>query len=112
LIKLNFSKNFLILAALFIAAAFISWPLYFNNYAAPDTVSVHEFPKTVFIAYESPNRIYDTLAVFKEVAPTAMLCIARELTKKFEEVIRGTPEELLKREFKGEIVFLFKLTPL
>ncbi len=72
----------------------------------------HEFPKTVFIAYESPNRIYDTLAVFKEVAPTAMLCIARELTKKFEEVIRGTPEELLKREFKGEIVFLFKLTPL
>jgi len=47
LIKLNFSKNFLILAALFIAAAFISWPLYFNNYAAPDTVSVHEFPKTV-----------------------------------------------------------------
>lgn len=37
-----------------------------------------------------------------------MLCVARELTKRFEEIIRGNPKTLLNhwkdREVKGEIV--------
>jgi len=38
---------FTLILVLMAAAVFISWPLYFKNYAAPDTVSVHEFPMTV-----------------------------------------------------------------
>jgi 16S rRNA (cytidine1402-2'-O)-methyltransferase len=38
--------------------------------------------------------------------------IARELTKKFEEIIRGTPEEIKrsfeKRQVKGELVVLIQ----
>lgn len=64
--------------------------------------------KTVFIGYESPNRLHDTLSIMKEIIPDVHVCICRELTKKFEEVSRGTPAELMKREYKGEIVLLFQ----
>lgn len=64
--------------------------------------------KTVFIGYESPNRLHETLLIMNEVIPDVHVCICRELTKKFEEVSRGTPSELLKREYKGEIVLLFQ----
>jgi len=42
--------------------------------------------------------------------PTVHVVLARELTKKFEEFLRGTPAELLeiakKRSLKGEFVVL------
>ncbi|MBI1862921.1 16S rRNA (cytidine(1402)-2'-O)-methyltransferase [Candidatus Microgenomates bacterium] len=62
----------------------------------------------VFVAYESPNRINSTLEVFAEIIPTADIAITRELTKKFEEVVRGKPDELAKREYKGEITMVLK----
>jgi 16S rRNA (cytidine1402-2'-O)-methyltransferase len=57
------------------------------------------------IFYESPYRIEKTLKVINEVIPDKEICIARELTKKFEEFIRGTASEILdkKPKFKGEI---------
>jgi 16S rRNA (cytidine1402-2'-O)-methyltransferase len=57
------------------------------------------------IFYESPYRIEKTLKVINEVMPDKKLCIARELTKKFEEFIRGTASEILEKKpnFKGEI---------
>lgn len=65
--------------------------------------------KGTIVAYESPHRIHKTLELFKEVRPDARLCIAREMTKKFEEFIRGTPDEILKMEkkMKGEIVLVY-----
>ncbi len=63
---------------------------------------------TVF--FESPYRINKTLAACAELMPERPLCVARELTKKFEEFRRGTGAELLKHyekhPAKGEITLL------
>ena len=63
------------------------------------------------IFYESPHRINDTLDQLIKAFGPRRACIARELTKKFEEFIRLTlPElrdELIKRgEIKGEMVII------
>jgi 16S rRNA (cytidine1402-2'-O)-methyltransferase len=62
------------------------------------------------IFFESPYRLIKTLAACIDVMPDRQLCIARELTKKFEEFRRGTAGELLAhyeaRPPKGEIVLV------
>src|SRR5271155_276586 len=47
------------------------------------------------IYFESPHRIVRMLEDALAEIPEARLCLARELTKKFEEYQRGTPAELL-----------------
>lgn len=66
-----------------------------------------QFPGTS-ICYESPHRIEETLKLIQWIDPARQLGIARELTKKFEEVLRGTAEELLTHPIKGEVVLLIK----
>jgi len=67
--------------------------------------------KYTVIAYESPYRIIKTLELLQKLMPEKQVVICRELTKKFEEVVRGRPEELLEkmrdRKIKGEIVLMF-----
>ncbi|HEV2804808.1 MAG TPA: 16S rRNA (cytidine(1402)-2'-O)-methyltransferase [Chthoniobacterales bacterium] len=46
------------------------------------------------VFFESPYRILKTLAACAELMPDRQLCVARELTKKFEEFRRGTAAEL------------------
>src|SRR5882672_3929406 len=46
------------------------------------------------VLYESPYRIEKLMGELKEVFPGRAVVLARELTKKFEEYLRGTPEEL------------------
>jgi 16S rRNA (cytidine1402-2'-O)-methyltransferase len=62
------------------------------------------------IFFESPYRLTKTLAVCMDVMPDRHLCVARELTKKFEEFRRGTASELLAHYQahppKGEIVLV------
>lgn len=62
------------------------------------------------VYFESPHRLLKTLRVLSEVAPEAAVCVARELTKKFEEYRRGTPAELCayyqSRAPKGEITLV------
>lgn len=62
------------------------------------------------ICYESPNRLLHTLQSLHELAPTRKIVICRELTKKFEEIQRGSAEELIRywesHPLKGEIVLL------
>jgi 16S rRNA (cytidine1402-2'-O)-methyltransferase len=62
------------------------------------------------IFFESPYRLTKTLAACIDVMPDRQLCIARELTKKFEEFRRGTARELFAHYEphppKGEIVFV------
>jgi len=67
-------------------------------------------PEMVFIVYESPHRIESTLKYFDHYAPTAQICLCREMTKKFEEITRGTASELMGREYKGEISLVVKLS--
>lgn len=60
--------------------------------------------------FESPYRLAKTLAACGEIMPDRQLCVARELTKKFEEFRRGTPAELLRHYTahppKGEITLV------
>jgi 16S rRNA (cytidine1402-2'-O)-methyltransferase len=62
------------------------------------------------IYFESPYRLTKTLKACIDVVPQRQLCVARELTKKFEEFRRGTATDLLAhyeaRPPKGEIVLL------
>ncbi|MES3005361.1 MAG: 16S rRNA (cytidine(1402)-2'-O)-methyltransferase [Patescibacteria group bacterium] len=52
------------------------------------------------VFYESPHRILKTLASLREFVsveqPLRKISIARELSKIYEEVLQGSPEELLK----------------
>jgi len=64
---------------------------------------------TIFVAYESPNRINKTLELFDSTIPNTEVVVTRELTKKFEEIVRGRPKELLNNKFKGEITIVFRL---
>ncbi len=50
--------------------------------------------KRVMVFYESTHRMLKTLASLAEHAPEARLVIGRELTKQFEEFVRGTPQEV------------------
>jgi len=61
------------------------------------------------VFYETPYKIMETLQLLNEIMPDKQMCLGREITKKYEEFIVGTPEEVLhileeKREIKGEIV--------
>ena len=62
------------------------------------------------IYFESPFRLAKTLKASIDTLQDRQLCVARELTKKFEEFRRGTAAELLahyeKHPPKGEIVLL------
>jgi 16S rRNA (cytidine1402-2'-O)-methyltransferase len=63
------------------------------------------------IFFESPYRLTKTLAVCTGIMPDRQLCVARELTKKFEEFRHGIASELLAHYEahppKGEIVLVF-----
>ena len=62
------------------------------------------------IFYESPHRLEDTLKALAEIFPERQMAAARELTKKFEEIVRGTPAEMLNHftteGIRGEFVLL------
>ena len=62
------------------------------------------------VLYESPYRVEKLLGELVEVFPDRIVVLARELTKRFEEFLRGTPAQLLgqarKRALKGEFVVL------
>ena len=72
--------------------------------------SLAEVPGTL-VFYESPNRVEKSLADMVEVfGPDREAVMARELTKKFEEVRRAPLSELVAemagRSLKGEVVLL------
>lgn len=66
--------------------------------------------KRTIIFYESPHRLTDSLEDMLTVLGDRRASLSRELTKKFEETIRGTLEELLSeasaRQLKGEMVIV------
>ncbi len=60
------------------------------------------------VLYESPERTCQTLADLCEVTPTRDACVARELTKIHEELVRGTLADVafLRDAWRGEIVIV------
>jgi 16S rRNA (cytidine1402-2'-O)-methyltransferase len=62
------------------------------------------------VLYESPHRLLRTLEDLKKTLGNRRAAVCRELTKKFEEVLRGTLEELTtafsNRAVQGEFVLV------
>jgi 16S rRNA (cytidine1402-2'-O)-methyltransferase len=61
--------------------------------------------------YESPFRVVAVLESLVEIAPQVQVVVSREITKQFEETVRGTAEEVLgvlkaRKELKGEFVIV------
>ena len=73
------------------------------------SLATHEEPVVFF---ESTHRILKTLTSLSEITPKAQVYLGRELTKMYEEMIIGTPEEILNElqsepvRQKGEFVVL------
>jgi 16S rRNA (cytidine1402-2'-O)-methyltransferase len=67
------------------------------------------FPGTT-IAFESPSRILDTLHEIHSLDANRKVAVAREMTKTFEECLRGTSKDLIdhfeKNGPRGEIVLV------
>tara|TARA_R110002096_G_scaffold45372_26_gene121945 strand:+ start:429 stop:1133 length:705 start_codon:yes stop_codon:yes gene_type:complete len=64
------------------------------------------------VYFESPYRIVKSLEALRGLDENRQVCVARELTKKFETFHRGTPSELCKefdgKKVKGEITLLIR----
>jgi 16S rRNA (cytidine1402-2'-O)-methyltransferase len=62
------------------------------------------------VFYESPHRLKETLTSMYDVLGNRKIAICRELTKKFEEFIRGTLEEIIEwvnqDEIRGEFCLI------
>ena len=64
------------------------------------------------IFYESPKRLLKTLETIYKILPKSQLVVAKELTKVYEEFVRGNPQEVLdyftnnSEKQKGEFVIL------
>lgn len=73
---------------------------------------IAEEERTV-VLYESPHRLLKALNQFNEVfEPDRRIAVCRELTKKFEEIVRGTCLELIdhfeNNPIKGEFVIVIE----
>jgi len=72
---------------------------------------LHEEKRTL-IFYESPHRLLKTLQDISEILGERKMIVARELTKKFEEIKRGTPAEIKdyfqKSKVRGELVLVIE----
>lgn len=68
--------------------------------------------KRTIILYESPKRILKTLSHLKEYLGNRRVSVSRELTKKFEEVYRGSLDDVCenpnKIKTKGEFVIVIE----
>lgn len=64
--------------------------------------------KDTLIFYEAPHRIKETLEDMLDIFGDRFICLAREMTKKFEEFIRGNISDILEvvDELKGEMVLV------
>ncbi len=62
------------------------------------------------VFYESPRRLFDLLRDMGDILGNRKIVIARELTKMFEEVQRGTVQDVLEslegKEIKGEVTLI------
>jgi 16S rRNA (cytidine1402-2'-O)-methyltransferase len=69
----------------------------------------------VAVCFESPNRVLQTLKNASETFPDNMnICVSREISKKFEEHIRGPLNEVIQKisnleTLRGECVICFDL---
>ncbi len=70
-----------------------------------ELTSLKKYQETI-VFYESPHRIKKTLSLMLDILGDRNIALCREITKKHEEIIRGTISEVLEivEELKGEMV--------
>lgn len=73
--------------------------------------TLKDYPYTIAF-FESPHRILETLEDIREILGERKMVLCRELTKLYEEVIRGTVGEILQqlkgREIRGEFTIILE----
>lgn len=83
---------------------------FFNSKKAKREKELEKLVKKeeTIVFYESPHRIEETLRIIDKLYKDRQIVIARELTKKHEEYLRGTAKEMLEvvETIKGELVVL------
>ena len=97
-----------------VASGLCAMPFYFHGFlpaktsAARKELNELKSMKCTMVFYEAPHRIEDTLKVMQEVLGDRKISLCRELTKRFEEFIRGSISEVLEvvSELKGEMVLV------
>lgn len=99
-----------------IASGLSSQPFYFYGFLGRNKkekrAELEDLKKqtATMIFYESPHRLKETLAVMLEMLGDRKIALCRELTKKFEEFIRGTIQEAIdwtnQDEVRGEFCLI------
>jgi len=73
-----------------------------------------KWQSATLIFYESPHRLKETLSIMVDVLGNRNVAICRELTKKYEEFIRGTIDEVIawtnQDEIRGEFCLIVEGT--
>jgi 16S rRNA (cytidine1402-2'-O)-methyltransferase len=68
--------------------------------------------KRTVVIYESPNRILSTLYYINKFTNNTYIIVCKEISKKFEEIFRGSAEEIMKllqnTKIKGEFVIVIE----
>ena len=68
-----------------------------------------KYEKATLIFYEAPHRLKDTISDMKDIlGNNRQISISREISKKYEETIRGTLADIIGKigEIKGEFVLV------
>ncbi len=72
---------------------------------------IKDYPYTL-VFFESPHRILETLEDIREIMGDRKMVLCRELTKLYEETLRGTVSEVLKelrgKDIKGEFTIVLE----
>ncbi len=75
-----------------------------------EKLAVLKDEKRLLVLYEAPTRLLATLADIREIFGDRDMVVAREISKIYEELLRGQVSEILdalqERQVKGEIVLL------
>ncbi len=99
-----------------IASGIVPQPFYFygflnrNKKEKKKELERLKIKDSTIIFYESPHRLKETLTLMYDFFGNRKIVLARELTKKFEEYIRGTMSEIIQwaneNEIRGEFVII------
>lgn len=101
-----------------IASGLPTHPFYFYGFLnrqkkekKKELLFLQNIPGTILL-YESPHRLKETLVLIMEILGNRRITLCRELTKLYEEFIRGTVEEAIawsqSEEIRGEFCLVIE----